>query len=256
MRNFKLLLGFGLLAGVLSSCATETIPADSDATPDGKYTINYGVQVVPVGDVDRGLNGATVTIQTQNGVTTKTVGADGIAVFENLNAGTISGYVSAPGFASINFKAFCAPTNVDVNTNGYVSSTVYILAKNASVAGRLCADTDQDGDNTLTDAGNFMAYDLMLKYTLGAYPMGTGDGMLTQVSLDYYTYTEATAATGIFVFDSLPNTSGGYFNVSMKTDPISLPNIAFPPYQIVYMYNFGAFQLSPGETLELGDILF
>src|SRR5687767_15098756 len=120
MRKFKFLLGVGVLAGALFSCAPETIPADADGNPDGKYTVNYSVQVVPVGSVSRGLDGATVTLQTQAGVTTKTVGPDGIATFDGLNAGTISGYVSAPGYASVNFKATCAPNNVDVNTQGYV----------------------------------------------------------------------------------------------------------------------------------------
>src|SRR5688572_8164700 len=185
MKKLSFLLGFGLITAAFMSCTPETIPADGDGNADGKYTVNYAVQVVPVGDVTRGLNGASVTIQTQNGVTTKSVGSDGIAVFENLNAGTISGYVSAPGYASVNFKATCAAYNVDVNTQGYVSSTVYIPARNAAVAGRLRGDFDQDGDFTLADNGNFQVLDLKVRYYLGAYPMGSGDGALTSVSLDY-----------------------------------------------------------------------
>lgn len=254
MKNIKFLLGLAIIAGVMASCAPETIPADSDAIADGKYTINYGVQVVPVGNVERGAVNASVTIQTQNGVTTKTVGEDGIAVFENLNAGTISGYVSAPGYASVNFKASCTTNNVDVNSNGYVSSTVYIPAKNAAIAGRVYGDFDQDADLTLTDAGNFEVIDLFLKYNIGgSYPMGAGDGMLTQVSLDYTSYATVTAANGAFSLDSLPNTDLAYFASTLRMqqfvyiDPVT-------QFQTILYFNPLAVSLQPGETQELGDL--
>lgn len=254
MRKFKILFGFGVIAGILSSCAPETIPADGDFTPDGKYTINYGVQVVPVGDVSRGVNNATVTIQTQNGVSTKTVGADGIAVFENLNAGTISGYVSSPGFASVNFKATCTAYNVDVNTNGYVSSTVYIPATNAEIAGRVYGNFDQDADVSLTDAGNFAIIDLLVKYTItGTYPMGNGDGALTQVSLDYTNYWLQTGSNGDFSLDSLPNTDLSYFTAILRMNDVVYVD---PVTQAQTIMNFGnyALFLQPGEVNELGDI--
>ena len=256
MKKFKFLLGLGLVAGALMSCQPETIPADSDAVPDGKYTINYGVQVVPIGNVERGAVNASVTIQTQNGVTTKSVGSDGIAVFEGLNAGTISGYVSADGYASVNFQATCTQNHVDVNSNGYVSSTVYIPAKNAAVEGRLFADWDQDGNTALTDPGNFQAVNLKVRYYVntGAYPMGTGDGALTQVSLDYSTYADVTQSTGNFLVDSLPNTDQGYFLATLKMDDVTLPNLSAPPGQIVWSWGPYTASLVPGETAEWGDI--
>lgn len=253
MKKLRFLLGFGVIAGALMSCQPETIPADNDGNPDGKYTVNYSVQVIPVGDVSRGLNGATVTIQTQAGVTTKTVGSDGIAVFDGLNAGTISGYVSAPGFASVNFKATCAAYNQDVNTQGYVSSTVYIPAMNVDVNGRVYGDYDLDGDNTLTDAQNFQTVNLMVKYGTGAYPMGTGDGALTQVSLDYNTYAVTSDATGTFAFTALPNTDMGYFSAFLRMEDV---NIYYAPTSSNYVFNFPnlALGLQPGETIELADI--
>jgi hypothetical protein len=255
MKKLRFLLGFGLITGALMSCAPETIPADADGNADGKYTVNYAVQVVPIGDVSRGLNGASVTIQTQNGVTTKTVGADGIAVFENLNAGTISGYVSAPGYASVNFKATCAAYNVDVNTNGYVSSTVYIPAMNSGIQGRFFADWDQDADNSLTDNGNFEPVDIKVRYNVaGGYPMGSGDGALTQVHLDVNTYGDVADANGEFLFDALPNTDMGYFSATMKIDDVSVLDNATSTYYIVYSYGPVGISLMPGETLQLGDI--
>ncbi len=253
MKKLRFLLGFGLIAGALMSCQPETIPADSDTNPDGKYTINYAVQVVPIGDVSRGLNGATVTIQTQAGVTTKSVGSDGIAVFENLNAGTISGYVSAPGFASVNFKAFASATHVDVNTQGYVSSTVYIPAMNSDINGRVYGDYDLDGDMTLTDAANFQTVNVMVKYGIGMYPMGTGDGALTQVSLDFNTYAETSDAQGVFAFTGLPNTDMNYFQAGLRMEDV---NIYYAPTSANYVFNFGTLGISlqPGETLEMADI--
>jgi hypothetical protein len=253
MKKLRFLLGLGVIAGALMSCAPETIPADGDGNPDGKYTVNYSVQVVPVGDVSRGLNGATVTLQTQAGVTTKTVGSDGIAVFEGLNAGTISGYVSAPGFASVNFKATCASYNQDVNTQGYVSSTVYIPAMNSDLNGRVYGDYDIDFDASLTDAQNFQAVNLMVKYAPNAYPMGSGDGMLTQVSLDYNTYASASDAVGVFSFTGLPNTDMGYFSAALRMEDV---NIYYVPSSSNIVFNFGNMPLSlqPGEVTELGDI--
>ncbi len=254
MRNFKSLLGFGVIAVALFSCTPETIPADADGNADGKYTINYAVQVVAVGDVTRGLNGATVTLQTQNGVTTKTVGADGIAVFEGLNAGTISGYVSAPGYASVNFKATAAAYNIDVNTNGYVTSTIYIPAKNSGIAGRLYADWDQDGNLTITDPGNVQVVDLKVRYNITAgYPMGTGDGMLTQVSLDYNTYASATDANGNYLIENLPNDDLGYFAATFKMDDVSLPDAVTIGAQRIWSYGPVAISLIPGEIDERGD---
>jgi hypothetical protein len=253
MKNIKFLLGMGLIAGFLASCAPETIPADEDTVPDGKYTVNYGVQVVPIGDVSRGLNGASVTIQTQNGVTTKTVGADGVAVFEGLAAGTISGYVSAPGFASVNFKAYCASNNVDVNTNGYVSSTVYIPAKNSDVNGRVYGDLDNDGDATITQNANTEILNLFIKYAItGDYPLGTGDGALTQVSLDYYTYAKSTDDDGFFTFSDMPNTDLGYLSAVLRMEDYMIIDT---DYQIIYNFSPLSVYLQPGETLEMGDIV-
>jgi hypothetical protein len=254
MKQFRLLAGIGILAGVLTSCAPETIPADSDGNPDGKYTINYGVQVIPVGNVDRGQVDASVTIQTQNGVTTKTVGPDGIAVFEGLNAGTISGYVSANGYAAVNFKAYCAPNNVDVNSNGYVSSTVYIPAMNSGVNGRLYGDFNQDGNTTLTDPGNFQVIDMFIKYNVSpSYPMGTGDGALTQVSLDYTTYGTTCTSTGAFSFAAMPNTDLNYFGALLKMEQFVYVD---PVTQYQTILDFAPFPITlpPGEETELGDV--
>lgn len=260
MRKIKLLFGFIVLAGVLFGCAPETIPNDSDAIPDGKFTIFYAVEVVPVGDVARGVNNATVTIQTQNGITTKQVGPDGIAVFENVNAGTISGYVSSPGFASVNFKAYCAPSSADVNTSGFVSSTIFIPATNAAIGGRVYGDFDQDGDLTLTDAGNFQVINLFLKYNItNAYPMGDTSGIptngaLTQVSLDYTSYATLSLADGTFSLDSLPNTDLGYF-----ISELTMQDVVYidPVTSAQTIFNFGnlGISLQPGEVDELGDIL-
>src|SRR5687767_12212107 len=251
MKKIKFLLGLGVVGAMLTSCV-ESIHPDNDGNPDGTYTINYGVQVVAVGDVSRGLDGATVTIQTANGVTTKTVGEDGMAVFEGLSAGTISGYVSAPGYASVNFKATAAPSHQDVNTNGYVSSTVYLAAANTNLNGRVYGDFDQDADFTLTDNGNFQAVDVHVKYALAGYPMGAGDGMLTHVSLDVNTYAATSTVLGYFSFTNLPTTDNGHWTAAVRMQDV----VVTDANDIQTIYNFGnmGVGLPAGETVEAGDI--
>ncbi len=256
MKKFKLnyLLGLGMIAGILASCApAESIDPDNDVNPDGKYTVNYGVQVVPVGDIQRGANNATVTIQTQNGVTTKTVGQDGIAVFENIAAGTVSGYVSSPGFASVNFKSTISFQNVDVNTNGYVSSTVYIPARNADMNGRVYGDYDQDFDFTLTDNGNFQVVDMMVKYSLAGYPMGAGDGALSQVSLDYNSYAVSSDIQGTFGFTQLATTDQGHWSAVLRMEDVSITDGATDVQTIFNVGNIPV-ALPAGETVEMGDV--
>jgi len=254
MKKIKFLLGLALIGGVLTSCAPETIPADSDSTPDGKYTVNYSVQVRAIGNVSRGLSGASVTVQTQNGVTTKSVDANGIAVFEGLNAGSISGYVSAPGYAAINFTAYCAPQHQDVNTNGYVSSVVYLPAMNAGANGRIYGDFDQDGNTMLTDPDNFRATDIFVKYGVGmGYPMGAGDGALTSVSLDYNTWAFTTNSNGTFALADLPNTDMGYFMAQLRMQDFVYTDPVTSSQTIINIGNVNM-NLQPGETAEMADI--
>jgi hypothetical protein len=83
--------------------------------------------------------------------------------------------------------------------------------------------------------------------------MGAGDGMLTQVSLDYTSYATVTAANGAFSLDSLPNTDLAYFASTLRMqqfvyiDPVT-------QFQTILYFNPLAVSLQPGETQELGDL--
>lgn len=249
----KLMYKFAGLFMVTSLMVACVQPDSGDGVPDGNLTINYAVQVVPVGDVAKGLNGASVTIQVNGETKTSTVGADGIAVFEDIKPGTVSGYVSATGFASMNFSATISKTNVDANTTDFVTSTVYLIGMNSTIDGRIYGDWDLDGNTTLTDAGNFQAVDLYVSYNLAAYPMGAGNGALNSVSMDVTTYGITTAADGRFSLANIPNTFNGYVTATywvadeVMTDPVSGATV------VMNVPSTGV-TLNPGVTKNIGDI--
>lgn len=253
--KFKFLSILVLSAALITSCTKESIDPDNDGIADGKQTINYSVQVIGIGELGKGLSGAEVTLHTQGGTTTKTVNSDGIAVFENINAGTISGYVRKEGYASVNFTAFVSEQHVDVNTNKYASSTVYIPAMNSAVRGRLYGDFDLDGTGGLSDPGNFKAINVHIRYYPTSYPMGSGDGGLTNVSLDVNTYVEMTATDGNFTIDSLPNTDLGYFGAGFQPEAIREVD-AVTGAQVIFNFPGFFISLPPGSTTQLGDLSY
>jgi|GEM_PF-4545080 len=244
-------VGLFAVSAMMWSCATEP---DSDTLADGDVRVSYSVQVVPVGNVDKGLDGATVTIHAQGETRTETVGADGIAVFDNIRPGTISGYVSASGYASINFSANIMKTNVDANTEDFATSTVYMIATNSTLTGRIYGDYDMDGDGTLSDNGNFQAVDLYVSYSIGSYPMGSGNGALNSVSLDVDTYGITTGTNGEFTLANLPTSANGYVSSSywiadvILTDPVS-------DFTVIYNIGSNSVSMNPGVTTSAGDLL-
>lgn len=256
MKKFQL-SALALIAGVI--VFTSCNPNDTDGNPsipDGDLTINYAVQVVPVGDVQKGLNGATVTIQAKGQTKTATVNADGLAIFENIKPGTVSGYVTANGYTSINFTAAINKTNIDVNTVDFVTSTVYVIATNSGLAGQVYGDYNNDGVSNPTDANDRQAVSMYVTYGIsGNYPMGSGTGALISVSLDAATYGKDSDGTGNFTFTNIPSTINGYLtaNYWMKDilDPDDNNNGLFQ------IFTIGATPVSlpPGETRQLGQIM-
>lgn len=249
-RYFLNVAAASVMAVALVSC---TVNDSGDTIPDGNLTVNYAVQVVPVGNVDKGVEGATVTIQSGGETKSATVNADGIAVFSDVRPGTISGYVTATGYANLNFSATIQKTNVDANTEDFVTSTVYLLAANSTLEGRIYGDYDLDGNNNLNDPGNFQAVELYVSYNTGMYPMGAGNGALNAVSLDFDTYGITTQADGRFSLAGLPNTKNGYFTAQywlrdvVLTDPVTGATV-------VINIGTNAIALNPGVSTSVGDV--
>lgn len=198
---------------VIIEPATPIIATNENNVPNGVTTVNYSVQIVPVGNTGKaaGLSGATVTIMFKGVVKTATVDPSGIAVFDGLAPGQVSGYVSAPGFTTINFTASLTANyiNNDNHHTEYATSTVYLIKKNADLGGRIYGDFDMDGNTSVTQAGNFQTVTVWVSYSVSSYPMGTGNGMLTSVSLDTAAFTVTSDATGNFSFTGLPSTGTG-----------------------------------------------
>lgn len=243
---------FAATALTITSCSKAEL--DGDTVADGDLSVNYAVQVVPVGNVDKGLNGAIVTIQTQGSVKTATVGTDGIAVFENIKPGAVSGHVTAAGYATLNFTASINKTNVDANTTDFAASTIFMMATNSALAGRIYGDYNLDGNSQLSQAANFQAVDLYVSYGIGTYPMGSGNGALTSVSLDTDVYGITTGTDGRFNLGNLPNTSNGYFTASYWIQDV---NLIDPVSGAQINYNIGnnGVALNPGVTTQVGDVL-
>lgn len=247
----KYLLSLSLVAAsamLLVSCSKD----DGDENPDGSLEINYAVQVVPVGNTQKGLSGATVTIQHNGETRQATTNADGIAVFENVKAGQISGNVTASGYASLNYTAGIAKTNIDANTVDYATSTIYMVATNGALKARAYGDFNYDGIVDITDNGDFTTVNAFVFYTVAGYPMGVGTGSLNTVSLDTDVYGATSTPAGVINFSNLPVTHNGYFSAQFY-----IADVSAIENDITIVYNYGptGVTLLPGTTVDLGDVL-
>lgn len=236
--------------------ATPVVSSNQNNLPHGVTNINYSVQVVPLGTTasgkSAGLLGATVTIQF-NGSQTKTVTVDqsGIAVFSNVSPGQISGYVKAAGFSAINYTATLSSSNtVDINHTDYATSTIYLLKENSSVSGRIFGDYDLDGNVNVNQATNFQAVNLRVAYDLSSYPVGSGSGALTSVSMDTTIYKVTSDIGGNFTFNNIPTTLQG---VTAKLSMAQIKKTNSSGGTVVFDLAPFAVKLNPEETTLVGD---
>lgn len=130
-KSLRFLLGMLSIMAVLTftSCDEDPTPAvtQENEQPDGltQTRFSYTVQVISTavaGGRTNGVTSATVTIQQNGNKQTLTTDSSGIVVFNGLNPGQISVFVSASGHATYNFNTTLSedPTtypNVDRNQN-------------------------------------------------------------------------------------------------------------------------------------------
>jgi hypothetical protein len=258
----NLLLAVGIAFVSFSSCKKDTeeevdpvvtpIVNENDV-PNGITTVNYSVQVVPEGNV-RGLTNATVTVQ-YNGITrTVTVDGSGIAVFDNLSPGHVSGYVKADGYSAINFTAVFTETNntSDANHVDYAASTIYLIKNNSALQGRVYGDYDLDGNSTISQATNFQTVKMWMAYNLAGYPLGSGNGALASVAMDTTFFVTNSDIAGNFTFSNVPSTSVG---VTAKIGMEDVKKTDIAGNTIIFSFAPIPVTLDPELTTHLSDIL-
>jgi hypothetical protein len=245
----------------LSSCSKDeepVAPVVQKNIPSGTIKVDYTVQVVAgngaAGGRITGLESATVTVR-QGGVElTKTTGADGMVMFTGLKPGTVSGFVSRDGFTRVNFTADINPNTTtitsDANLEFGASSTIYTYALSGRLSGAIIGNFNQNpGDNDANparnDPGNYVealtggdtrAIQMRLLYSPSSkYPMGTGLGKLTNVSLDVSVYTKAASVDdGSFTFTNVPSNEDGFFNAHLTYVPVSAIRATVPTQYVTF----------------------
>lgn len=238
----RVLLGATLLSMLVlgASCNKEEVKPDAAVLyPSTVIKMGLDIHVTASSTAARigGLSGATVTVK-QNGKTyTATTDASGIASFGDLTEGSLSYYISASGFASVNDNLYLE-YNGSLNLNGTngnstsgssVAQTgtqttsdvenVTLHKLGSSVSGFLLADLDGDG-NGLTKA------------------LTTGTVVLTldDTSIEPNVFTANVGTTGLYTFSNLPENvdySLSTQNINIKiaengVNPEHLLNTNFP----------------------------
>lgn len=151
----------------LNSCneeeKAEPTPRPTPDIPGNTYfRFNYSVQVIPSSEAGRlqGVNNATVTIS-QNGTNlTVNTNLSGIATFPGLVVGPINVFVSAPGFASVNFSDDLQPPAGQTQNDTLVKvfslrEEVTLPIRGCRVFGYLSYDSDQNASTQDVPATGF-----------------------------------------------------------------------------------------------------
>lgn len=221
-----------MLGGLVftTACDKESVnpPAvlSENNVPNGRIKMVYSVQVMASNNVQggktSGVQGATVTVVTANGKSVSApVGEDGIAIFNDIKPGTISGFVKATDHSSVNFTADLTPTVApgDSDQVQFAASNVYIYKRNATLSGRVYGD--------LTFSGTPVVYiadkPVRVVYTTTNYKMGTGLGKLTSVSVEPGIITSNTDQDGVFSIAGLLPTEDGTISAKFVVDDIISP---------------------------------
>lgn len=253
MRKTQIFLATLATASIFTACTKYEI--GNDNIPTGDITYDYSVQVVPVGDVKaiEGLEGATVTIHNNEKKETVTVDQNGIAVFKNIKPGYLTGYVEAAGYLNVNFTADL--TDKDYHNNKVdrnAASTVYAIKENGNITGRIFGDFDFDGVSDPNDNNDKKAgIKVSLIFSVNNYPMGNGDGQLSNVNFDHVAYTTTTNAQGEFTFTNIPTSISNYVSCQVVIEDLELFDS-----NVKYVFTAGPINANtmPGFTTNLGDI--
>jgi hypothetical protein len=216
----KMILGVAVSAMVLSGCKNQDVVAPTVTNPNQypngviQKSITVSIQVVPSassGSRVEGLSSAVVTISQNGSTSSKTTGADGLAIFTNLNEGSYSYYITATNYASVNGNGTAADASTALtgttgnNTNQTIPSNnslqVYLPKIGASIVGKFIANFSGVPTAAATAASG---YRVRLKYDSNIQPN---------------IFFATTQSDGTFQFSNLPSLDGTTFgNPTISVD--------------------------------------
>lgn len=249
------------LAGCSKEKDSEPMPPNNIAS--GQARITYTVQVVPAGTSangrTQGLAGAIVSIVQGGKVISDTVGETGLAVFKNLAPGTVSGFIKATNYLSTNFTStldqeFSAG---DSAIKLYISSSVRVYATNCRLAGRVFGDFDLTNINPNP---NLPAYTrggirMRVSYKLNNYPMGSGPGRLSSVSIQPQSFVNSTNVLGGFDFTKLASTEDGVLSADLVMEDYLVNTVQGNARIFRLAQPINNLRLRSGAVTQTGDIL-
>lgn len=275
ITNYFALLSFLIVPLLFTACNNDDEGEDEEPAPQtdlntfpkGVASYNYSVQVVPgnasIDGKVSGIEGAFVTISQGGESMVQTTVAGGIAHFEGLNPGTVNGSVlTGEDDPVVNFTAEIQPEtlNNDSNQVRNVSSTVTIFQKNSELEARIYGDYQLSGfPPALQDPDNYTATNVFVVYNIIDYPMGSGNGKLTDVSVELTSINYRSPSTGVVRITDIPGTVEGvleaqlYMEDVVVTDDQTGGNVLFNIHPIRNQPGT-PLNLIPGGSYNLGDI--
>ncbi len=275
ITNYFALLPFLILPLLFTACNNDddggdeepTPQEDTNPNPQGVASYNYSVQVVPgnatIDGKVSGIEGAFVTISQGGESMVQTTVAGGIAHFEGLNPGTVNGSVlTGEDDPIVNFTAEILPEtlNNDSNQVRNVSSTITVFQKNSELQARIYGDYNLLGvPPALQDPNNFTSTSVFVVYTILDYPMGSGNGKLTDVNVELTSVNFRSPSTGEIRITDIPGTVEGVLEAELFMEDVVVRDnntggdVLFNIHPIRNQPGT-PLNLVPGGTYNLGDI--
>lgn len=223
-----------LMGGMLftAACDKENVnpPAvvSENDVPNGRIKMTYSVQVVnptsTSGGKVAGVAGATVTITSASGKsTTTTVGDDGIATFFNVSPGTVSGFVKAADYSSVNFTSDLTPTVAagDSDQVQFAASKISVYPKTATLQARIYGNFSFATTPVVEPIGsNLLPADNKVRvvYNTTNYDKGTGLGKLTSVTVEPIVINALSGDGGVIDIPNLYPTTDGSISANFAME--------------------------------------
>ena len=276
-RTLLALAAVALLAQGCKDKANENTVNVRTSGGVGAPKINYTIQVVDApgnsianplaGGRTSAIVGASVRyINAAGAATTKATDATGAIQITDAAPGTFSGQFSATGYAMMSFTAdLNPPTNIlgDSGRSYNATTRLYAIRNNAVVIGNVYGN--YNAPTTLPPVNSPLdpyhrPVALKIIYELShtgtnAYPMGSGAGRLTDISLDANTRAFRTLDAGSFEQDDAIATQSGFLSATLSMSPYTV-NVPSGSYSFVLSpSNAINLDLSSGDTLQLGYLL-